>query len=280
MKICFNETLDSSNLENDLELCEKYGYDYMEIRLAYLHDYLEKHSMDELKKYFDTHHIKPYGYNSITDVNFASPEKWDEIKKEFLFACEAAKKLGGKSIVIVPTCSKEMLNKTDKEIFDDSVKVLKELSELAKPYDVMLGFEPIGNKPFCVRSTKQALDIVNEVGADNVGVSVDACNMYAYNGFKDMDEIGKIPGNKICVLHINDAKDVTFETFDIMEHRTYPGDGIIDLDRFMKIVKGTGYSDVASIELFGSWMYEGDPEDVIRDGYYKTKAYLEKIGMA
>jgi 2-keto-myo-inositol isomerase len=279
MKLCFNETLDSSNLENDLELCEKYGYDYIEIRLAYLHDYLKNHTMDELKKYFDTHHIKPYGYNSIVDINFCTPEQWEKVKEEFIFACESAKALGGKSIVVVPTCSKEADAKSEKEIFEDSVKALKELSDIAKPYGVMLGFEPIGAGDFCVHSISKAMDIVNAVDRDNVGISVDAFNMYSNNGFKDIDDLRSIPADKICVFHINDSMDLPMEELDTMKHRLYPGEGVIQLKEMVDILKEMGYTEMASLELFGDWMYDGSPEDVIRDGYAKTKAFLESTGI-
>ena len=279
MKICFNETLDSSNLMNDLELCEKYGYDAIEIRLAYLADYLKEHSWEELKNWFDTHNVKPYGYNSITDINFCDEAQWKEVTDMFLFACEASKKLGGHSIVVVPTCSEEMVNKSEQEIFDSSVEALKKLSDLADPYDVMLGFEPIGEDVFCVRTTKQGWDIVQAVGRDNVGISVDAFNLYDYYGFEDIEDLRLLDPAKICVFHINDAADKPVAELDTLKDRLYPGDGVIPLEKMCGILQAIGYDDVASLELFGAWMYEGTPEDVIRDGYAKTKGFLQKQGM-
>ena len=279
MKICFNETLDTSSLMTDLELCEKYGYDYIEIRLAYLQDYLKDHPMKDLKEYFNTHHIKPFGYNSITDVNFCTPEKWKEVKEFFTFACKAVKEIGGKSIVVVPTCSEEMRNKTEKEVFDDSVKVLKELSDIAKPYGAMISWEPIGHPVFACNSTAEGMAIVNAVNRDNVGITVDAFNMYAYNAFEDIEDIRKIPKEKIVVFHINDAMNIPFDELDTLKHRAYPGEGKIQLDELCAILKDIGYDDVASLELFGDWMYEDEPEALIRDGYRKTTEYLKKVGL-
>lgn len=279
MKICFNETLDSSNLMDDLELCEKYGYDAIEIRLAYLKDYLKDHSWEELKAWFDTHNIKPYGYNSITDINFRDEEQWKEVTDMFLFACEASEKLGGHSIVVVPTMSEEMINKDEKEIFESSIEALKKLSDLAAPYDVMLGFEPIGEDVFCVRSTKQGWDIVQAVDRDNVGISVDAFNLYDRCGFADIEDLRSLDPAKICVFHINDAVDKPVSELNTMKDRLYPGDGVIQLGEMCGILREIGYDDVASLELFGDWMYEGTPEDVIRDGFEKTRAFLKKQGL-
>lgn len=274
MKICFNETLNNSNLENDLILCEKYGYDSMEIRLAYLQDYLENHSMEELKEYFNTHNIKPYGYNSIENVNFCTPEEWEDRKEFFKFACNALKELGGTSIVVVPTVSEEMLNKTEQEIFEDSVKVLTELSDIAEPYGATIAWEPIGQKPFCVRSTRQGLDIVNAVNRSNVGLALDAINLYLYNGFEDIDDIKEVPAEKMVVFHINDAMDMPLDKLMTGEHRLYPGDGIIPVDKMIEILREKGYAGPASVELFGDWVQEADPEEIIRDSMTKTKEAL------
>lgn len=68
MKLSFNEatTLKNSNLEKDLELCEKLGYDYIEIRAEdKLPEYLQHHSIEDLADYFRTRHIKPLALNAL-----------------------------------------------------------------------------------------------------------------------------------------------------------------------------------------------------------------------
>ncbi len=278
MNICFNETLNNSSLENDLILCEKYGYDSMEIRLAYLKDYLETHSIEELKEFFDTHHIKPFGYNSIENINFCTPDEWAAVKELFLYACEASKVLGGKSIVVVPTCTEAAANKSENEVFEDSVRVLKELSDLAEPYAINIAFEPIGHERFCVRSTRQGLDIINAVNRENVGLALDAFNLYAHNAFKDIDDIALIPKEKMVVFHIDDAMDKPFEELETVEHRAYPGDGIIPVKEMCEILRSVGYDSAVSLELFADWVQESNPEDVIKTGYEKTKAMLISAG--
>ena len=53
MKIGYNEAcaLGCSSLIKDLELCEKAGFDYIEIRLDMLTEYMESHRVDELKSF-------------------------------------------------------------------------------------------------------------------------------------------------------------------------------------------------------------------------------------
>ena len=48
LKLGFNEATckENSSVEQDLELCEKYGYEYIELRLDMLKDYLKDHTLE------------------------------------------------------------------------------------------------------------------------------------------------------------------------------------------------------------------------------------------
>jgi 2-keto-myo-inositol isomerase len=275
MKTGFNEAtaMKRSNLALDLQFCEKYNYDYIEIRLDMLQEYLKTHTMDDLKLFFAKSHLKPYALNSIENINFCDEKQWKKMLELFVFACKMAKELQNPYIVVVPTMGDDMKNKTYKEVFDDSVRVLKELSDIAKPYGVKLAFEPIGDPRWCVRSMKQAWEIVKEVDRDDVGVVVDAFNLYMYNKLEDMDDIKEVPLEKIFVFHIDDSEDIPLDTLDHC-HRMFPGDGVIKLKELIQLLKDKGYTEIASVEIFRPEYWEMDVEEVIRLGYEKTKKVI------
>ena len=60
MKTSYNEACarDCSTLEKDLALCEKAGFDYIEIRLDLLRGWLKEHTVEQLKEFFETHRLK------------------------------------------------------------------------------------------------------------------------------------------------------------------------------------------------------------------------------
>lgn len=175
LKLGYNEATckENSTVENDLLLCEKYGYDYIELRLDMLQEYLKTHTVDDLKAFFAKSHIKPFAFNSIENINFCTPEEWAKLVELFTFGCKVAQQIGNPYIIVVPTVTNEICTRNEKEIFDDSVKVLNELADIAEPYGVKLSFEPIGDKKWCVNSVRQALEIVNAVNRDSVGLTVD-----------------------------------------------------------------------------------------------------------
>lgn len=275
MKISYNETMEKSCLSKDLELCKRYNYDYIEIRLSFLRDYMETHAIDELKTFFKENHLKPYAFNSVDNINFCNEADWQQVEKLFTFACKMCRELDNPYIVIVPTANETMKEKSEEAIFEDSVAVLRKLSDIARPYGAKLAFEPIGNKRWCVRSIKQAGAIINAVGRDNVGLTIDTFNLYAHAGLKDMEDLREIPVEKLFVFHINDAMDLPLDKLEPDAHRLYPGDGVIPLKQFCTLLNKMGYDGIASLELFGQHFQEVAPETVIREGYAKTNAVLD-----
>ena len=97
LKLGYNEATckENSTVENDLLLCEKYGYDYIELRLDMLQEYLKTHTVDDLKAFFAKSHIKPFAFNSIENINFCTPEEWEKLVELFTFGCKVAQHATG-----------------------------------------------------------------------------------------------------------------------------------------------------------------------------------------
>ena len=116
LKLGYNEATckENSTVENDLLLCEKYGYDYIELRLDMLQEYLKTHTVDDLKAFFAKSHIKPFAFNSIENINFCTPEKWEKLVELFTFGCKVAQQIGNPYIIVVPTVTNEICTRIEK----------------------------------------------------------------------------------------------------------------------------------------------------------------------
>lgn len=97
MKLGFNEAtcMRNSMLAQDVVLAERFGYDYIEIRLDMLQEWLQKHTLSELADIFAVGHLKPWGYNSLEDITFCDSESWAEKRRQLAFACHAGSVVGG-----------------------------------------------------------------------------------------------------------------------------------------------------------------------------------------
>lgn len=274
MKLCFNQatTLENSNLKKDLEICEKLGYDYIEIRtMDKLPEYLQENSIETLADYFQTHHIKPLAFNALVFFNNRDEEGHAAIIDEFKGMLEAGKKLGVKYVVAVPLVTEQKILK--EEIKKSCVEVLTELSNLAEPYGMKIAVEFVGHPQCTINTFGQAYEIVETVNRENVGLVLDCFHFHAMGS--KMEDLKNADGSKIFILHMDDTEDfpIGFLTDD---DRVWPGLGAIDLDGILSTLKEIGYSDVASVELFRPEYYQLDAEENIRTAKETTVRVVSK----
>lgn len=108
MKTSYNEACarDCSTLEQDLSLCEKAGFDYIEIRLDMLRGWLKDHTVDQLKEFFETHRLKPHAINAVYLRQGMLPDEmpdWnDPAMQDFKLACDVGSTIGSSYVIIVP----------------------------------------------------------------------------------------------------------------------------------------------------------------------------------
>ena len=92
MKLSMNEATalkcKGTTLEQDLALCEKYGYDMIEIRtMDCLKNYLAAHSIDELAEYFAAHPVKPWAFNTLEYFNNLPDDDYKETLRKLREMC-------------------------------------------------------------------------------------------------------------------------------------------------------------------------------------------------
>jgi len=168
MKVCFNQatTMKNSTLEKDLELCEKHGYELIEIRLDKLKDYLKTHSVEDLADFFEKSRIKPFAFNALEFIIFRDEAGYKQIMDDLIFLCEVGEKIKCKKIVVVPTFDIGQYTKT--QIKDESARVLKELADIASEYGIKLAYEFVGYPGCSVNTLSQTYDIVKAVDREDV----------------------------------------------------------------------------------------------------------------
>src|SRR5215471_16216027 len=170
MKRSFNgATTMRADLSTDIRAAAAAGFDYLEIWAAKLRRYLRDHSSGDLKQLFDDQRIRPLSINSIEHITFRAERDYDRIKAECEQLTAIAAALGCPYVVVVPG----KLPPADvgrAEIIDESVRVLTELSDIATPHDVSLGFEFLGQTDCSVQTLDLADEIVRQVDRKNVGL--------------------------------------------------------------------------------------------------------------
>ncbi len=130
----------------------------------------------------------------------------------------------------------------------------------ARSVGVPLAIEPLhpmyaGDRA-CVNTLKQSLDMAGQLG-DDVGVAIDV-----YHVWWDPEIEAQIARagreKRILGYHICDW---LVPTKDLLLDRGMPGDGVIDLPRFRKLIAAAGYTGPTEIEIFSAkdwWTRPGD----------------------
>ena len=163
MKTSYNEACarDCSTLEKDLALCEKAGFDYIEIRLDLLRGWLKEHTVEQLKEFFEMHRLKPHAINAVYlhpgMLPDETPDRDDPALQDFKLACEVGSAIGSGYVIIVPPLDPSGVFTGDVAAAEqECIRILKKLSALARPYGMKLCFELVGLRKSCVRSIEAA----------------------------------------------------------------------------------------------------------------------------
>jgi 2-keto-myo-inositol isomerase len=259
-----------ATLPEDIAAASVAGFSALEIWAAKMDAYLNDHSVKELKALFDNTALQPVSINSIEFITFRPADEYEQVKARCRELCELGRALGCNKIVVVPSPTPK--GTTWNDVQTESVRVLRELSEVAYEYDAKLAFEFLGLGWCSVRTLQQCWEIVNETQRSNVGLVIDTCHFYA--GGSKLGSIARIDPQKVFILHINDVQDRPRETIEDA-HRLLPGEGIIPLDDILIRLKHIGFDGLCSIELFRPEYWERDPVELATAARAATLEVLE-----
>ena len=255
MKIALNgATTMHADLTTDIRAASSAGYDLIEIWSAKLYRYLKDATPSDLKALLAENGIEPYSINSIEHITFRNEADHAAIKAECEELSRIAGAIGCPYIVVVP--GKLPTNASKNDIVNESVQVLRELSDIAGKYGVSLAFEFLGQTDCSVQTLDLCNEIVELTERDNVGSVIDSFHFYAGNS--TFEAIDSMRAEKLFIFHINDAEDLPKEQLTDAK-RLYPGLGILPLREMKEHFDAIGYDRMVSIEIFRPEYWEQDP---------------------
>jgi 2-keto-myo-inositol isomerase len=258
MRLAINgATTMKATLPQDIAAASAAGFKGLEIWAAKMDAYLETGSVGGLQALFDRAGLQPASINSIEFITFRPPEEYETIRARCQELCQLAHVLGCGKIVVVPSPTPEGV--AWEGIRDESVRVLRELAQVAAPYGVQLAFEFLGFSWCSVRTLDQCWQIVRGTDRPNVGLVIDTCHFHA--GGSDVTTIDRVDPRKIHIFHINDVEERPLDTIEDA-HRLLPGEGVIPLDDILIRLKQVGFDGLCSIELFRPEYWERDATEL------------------
>ena len=284
MKIGFNEGCnrfcENHSVLEDLALCEKYGFDYIDVQSECLDRELAagKYTLEELGEFFRSHKIKMLSYNALVFFNMKqSQEEKDAVMEQLEEIIRRCQILDCKMIVVVPSMDLKVKATVD-EIKADAVAVLKEMVKKVEPYGIKLSLEFCGAPAMSINRFEYAYDIVKAVDSPLAGVTLD---QFHFNAMASgWDALEKADGKKIFVWHLNGAENMPCgAAYNTDEVRLWPGEPGDSLDhkRFADTLKKIGFEgDVCTMEVFRPDYYKLSNEENIKKAAEVTRAHVAK----
>jgi 2-keto-myo-inositol isomerase len=256
MKLAFHgATTMPSDLETDVAVTVGAGFKALEVWAAKMDHYLSAHSLADLKALFIDHNIKPLAINSIEFIAFRG-EEYASVQARLHEFGKIAQVIGCPTVVVVPSPlpAREM---PWSDIVAEYVRVLCDLSDIARQYEVRLSFEFLGFGWCSVRTPRAAFEIVQKCDRENVGMTIDAAHLYGGGGL--LSELDQLDPKRIFAFHLDDLEDTPKEAITDGT-RLLPGLGVVPLDEICAHMKGIGYDGSCAIELFRPEYWSWDPQ--------------------
>ncbi len=183
---------------------------------------------------------------------------------------ETMNALGVDRILVCSSVHPEAVGGIDRAADD-----LSELGEIAKSYNVRVGYEALAWGKH-VNDHRDAWEIVRRADHPNIGLILDSFHTLARK--TDPNTIRQIPSDKILFVQLADAPLIDMDLLYWSRHfRNMPGEGDLAVVDFMRAVAATGYNDTISLEIFNDQFRGGLTTRLARDGYRSLAALIDDV---
>jgi 2-keto-myo-inositol isomerase len=263
-----------ADLATDIAVARKAGFDFVEIWAAKLMGYLDRGGLPALKRDLKRAGVKAATLNSVEHVTFNDPSGHVRMLEDFQRFCRVAEAINAETVIVVPSPRPKGVSLA--AIERESVRVLRELSAIARPYGVRLAYEFLGFADCTVNSLAQCAAIVQKVARPNVGLVLDTFHFFA--GGSSVASIREVNPEKIFIVHINDVERAPRRKMhDAL--RLFPGKGIIPLTSILRALKAIGYAGRFSVEIFRPQYWNRPPLQVAREARRTALVALRQAGL-
>ena len=181
---------------------------------------------------------------------------------------EFARELDCPYIVALPSRSDRGFYRS----WEEGVEAYRKLLEFGEQIGICPTLEFIGQSEQ-VNSVDKALKFLEDAGGGKTIVDV----FHIWRGTGNVDDFERVPLDKISLLHFHDAGSSSPRTEYKDRDRVMPGDGIIDLRRFVEIANGKGFAGMVSLGVYNHANWSRDPYEVAREGMDKMSRYFQSI---
>ena len=253
-----------------IELAAEYGFQSVDLDAR---SFITTFGLDRAKEILSENDVS-IGSIGLSVQWRTSDDDFTSSLPNLILEAQAAKELG------CSRCCTYILPSTDLKsahLMSLAVKRLRICAEILSAYDIRLGLEYVGphhlrdtwKNPF-IWTQEETLSLIDAIGLPNVGLLLDSYHWHT-TGLSS-DDIANLNESQIVHVHINDAANLPVEELKDNE-RLYTGEGIIDLELFLKSLQKTGYKGPIAQEVLTSKQATQSIHEILR----RSKAGFDRV---
>lgn len=262
--MCFN------NIEKDIEYCSKYGFESIELKYNLIRNY----DLTWINDLLQSSNIRAGSLGAICLPIMQGKEAELKTEEKLNILCECANVLRAEFIVIIPPRGKK--GEDWHMIEEDAVKILEKYSSIADGYHIKLAMEVMGFSDAYINTIERGLQIVDQVGADNLGIIYD---FYHVLGMEDLGQaILRAVTENIFIVHVNDGIKCSIGEYQD-DNRLWPGDGDVDMVKQISMLKSIGYNGPFSLEVYRPQPWACDIQECYRTAQIRMKEIGQLVFM-
>jgi sugar phosphate isomerase/epimerase len=157
--------------------------------------------------------------------------------------------------------------------------------ELAE-YGCRLGFEFIGSRTMraghkydFISTLPQALELIDDIKADNVGLLLDCFQWYVSGG--DAASLDALAEDQVVYVHLNDAPADRPIADQVDNQRRLPGaTGVIDIDTFLRTLKRLNFEGPIAVEPYDPAISDLPPVERATAARASVDSVFKKVGVS
>jgi sugar phosphate isomerase/epimerase len=269
------------SLEEKAALAQKYGYPGLDFSLAEAEG-VGGGDTGAVADLFARHGVVPSTVGGVLAGNLLAPEA------DFGPALEAVPERARRAAALGATRTVTVLfnraTEPKETLWPLAVERVRRLDQALDGTGVRLGVEFLGvrtlhpERPYAfVQSMAEANRLLDDAGARQVGLTLDSYHWYA--GGDTTETIRQTPGERIVLLHVNDARPGPREAL-LDADRLVPGEGVIPLAGWLQAIDATGFDGFVGLEVLGPRLAEASADEHARIGIEAIAKVAEQAGVS
>lgn len=252
-QLAINSVSTRGDLEETLAAYAAAGFANVEFVLGPVHEYVEQHGIEDLRRLLDTYKLQCIGGFETGLECFSPAEQRERNHQRIRENARLLAELGGTNLVVGTDGPSDV--GTIEHPLGEMAKVFGQVAKSIKGTGVNLCIE--FNWSPVVKSLRTAAEIARRSRASNVGVLFDPAHYHCTP--TKFDQINAENVAYIKHVHVNDMRDKPGELSNCNSDRELPGKGHLDLKAIFNQIEKHGYKGYFSIEMFNDKLWAMPP---------------------